>query len=290
MKLNYKFTFIFVNTLFVFIFFLSCSTTKPAVNGNTEKKPIITDVKHLVFIGFDGWGGTYVQKANMPAVKQMIADGASSTTVYNILPCITWPNWSSLFYGTPPEKRPENDFPSIFSITNSKDTAFFYEYYELVKINSANKNYSLKIDSSLESAFKIASYIREKTPMFTAIIVDEPDVTGHKTIWGSKKYYEKLITLDCFFAIIKQAIIDAGMYDDTVFVFSADHGGFLKGHTANFPRNRKIPLIICGKGIKKGYTITSAATICDIAPTMALILGLEIPVEWTGFPIFEIFE
>jgi arylsulfatase A-like enzyme len=89
--------------------------------------------------------------------------------------------------------------------------------------------------------------------------------------------------------LIEQGVKDAGIYDTTVFMLSADHGGIGWGHGFNSPQQRRIPLIIYGSGIREGFTIPSA-DICDIAPTMASVLGLQIPSEWTGKSLEEIFR
>jgi len=96
--------------------------------------------------------------------------------------------------------------------------------------------------------------------------------------------------MDNLFAVIEQAVKDAGIYDSTVFVLSADHGGSGRGHGANISKHRKIPMIFYGSGIKEGYKILSLVNIYDITPTMAAILGMEIPPEWTGRILYEIFK
>ena len=281
------------NVIFLLLFF-SCATTTPFLNEEKETGITVIPAEHLVFIGLDGWGGKYLPKANMPSVKQMIGNGSSSMDITNVLPSVSWPNWTSLFRGTTPDKQTVDGFPSIFTIARNKNPgkniALFYEWGELSKICSSKEAELFRIESNHESALKAAAYITEKKPLFTAVVFDEPDHAGHTKNWGSKAYYEKLAELDGYIAIIRQAVIDAGIYDKTVFVLASDHGGFFKGHHHNVSKNRKIPLVIYGKGIKKGYTISSPAGICDIAPTMALILGLEIPSEWTGSALLEVFK
>jgi arylsulfatase A-like enzyme len=230
----------------------------------------------------------------MPTVKRMIANGASSLKARCVMRSISWPNWTSLFFGTPPEYRTSEQFPSIFSVVKNSGwenmPVLFYEWYELKKLCSDETVEKLEISSNLESTQKIAAYIKDNKPTFTAIVFGEPDLTGHSERWGSPAYYAKLAELDGFIAIIEEAVKDAGIYDNTVFVLSADHGGSLRNHWTNIPKHRRIPLIIFGKGIKEKYAIPSPLSICDIAPTMAVILGLETPPEWTGNTLMDIFR
>jgi predicted AlkP superfamily pyrophosphatase or phosphodiesterase len=282
------------------LIFLSCTTTPLIPDGETKPNLNYVPAHHLVFIGFDGWGSFYLDQADMPTVKRMISDGSSSTEVLSVLPSRSWPNWSSLFMGTPPKKQGKNDFPTIFSLVKNFYTEaredfetkpfFFYEWDDLFHICSNEVAFKHKIESDYVSVHTITTYIKEKKPVFTAIVFGEPDTTGHANGWGSKEYYEKLTLLDNFIEIIEQSIKDSEIYDTTVFVFSSDHGGIYRNHGLNIERNRKIPLIFFGSGIKKAYTIPFQLNIYDIAPTMAAILGLQAPTEWTGKPIFHIFN
>jgi len=288
---------IIVLKLFI-ILSMSCFASD-LLQRETSKNADFTPARHLVFIGFDGWGASYVNKANMPTVKRMISNGTSSTKTRSVMPSNSWPNWTSLFMGTPPEFQTKNTF-SIFSVVNESLSIFqgnleakpvlFFEWKDLYNICPDDTAIKQQISSDYTSAYKIASYILTKKPVFTAIVFGEPDTTGHINGWGSKPYYDKLALLDNFVAIIEQAVKDSGIYDSTVFVFSSDHGGSFKGHGLNTSRHRKIPLVFYGTGIKNGYVIHFSTDIYDIAPSMAAILGLKIPQEWTGKPIFEIFD
>jgi len=271
----------------------NCASPKPSVQTGNFPTDFVP-VKHLVFIGLDGWGGVYVPKANMPTVKRMMSQGAWSLTAQSVKPSVSWPNWSSIFYGTPPEQRNREDFPSIFTVLKNnglaKKSVFFYEWDELLKINSVDEIEKQKNHSSAEYAEKIAAYVKEQKPVFAAVNFDEPDTTGHNKSWGSSFYYAKLTEMDNIIAIIEKAYKDAGIYDNTVFVLSADHGGTFRGHGAYFPKHYKIPMIFYGCGIKEGFTIPSPINIYDITPTLAALLGMEIPPEWTGRILHEIIK
>jgi predicted AlkP superfamily pyrophosphatase or phosphodiesterase len=289
---------IFRNTLCLSLLLFAASCT-----GNPENNAlfradssikIAVPAQHLVFIGLDGWGGAYTSNADMPTVKRMMANGASSLDARCVMPSISWPNWTSLFYGTPPERRSSDQISSIFTVAKNSGqentSVLFYFWWELYKICSDEMAEKQEIKSDLESVQRIAAYFIENKPVLTAIVFDEPDHTGHSKGWGSQAYYAKLAELDGFIAMIEEAVKDAGVYDTTVFVLSADHGGSFRGHGSNTSKHRRIPLIIFGKGIKEGYVIPSPLSISDITPTMAAILGMEAPPEWTGNTLRDIFR
>jgi len=285
---------------FVFLPVLSCATSalpsrETAFNSN------FIPALHLVFIGFDGWGTSYINKANMPTIKRMITNGTICSEVRSVMPSNSWPNWTTLFMGAPPDKRAGENFSSIFSLVKESvsimqaddelnPSILFYEWGELYNVCQDEYAAKQNINSDYVSAHEIANYILTKKPVFTAILFGEPDTTGHTQGWGSKAYYDKLTLLDNFVTIIEKAIEDSGILDSTVFVFSSDHGGSFKGHGLNTSKHRKIPLIFYGHGIKRNFNISFPLDIFDIAPSMAAILGLIVPMEWTGKPIFEIFD
>jgi predicted AlkP superfamily pyrophosphatase or phosphodiesterase len=299
---------LFFFTILAIFFTAGCASTKPVLQTG-KVPPDFVPVKHLVFIVLDGWGGAYVSKANMPTVKRMMSQGAWTVTAQNVMPAISWPNWATLFCGAPPEQRTSDAkqeasenraakvidyFPSIFTLVKNngqaKRSVFFYEWDELQKICPDSAIEKQQILSNIESAKKVAASIIEQKPFFTAVGFNEPDAIGHDKKWGSAAYYAKLAEMDNLIAIIEQAVKDAGIYDSTVFVLSADHGGIGHGHGANFSVNRKIPMVFYGSGIKEGFAIPSPVNNYDITPTMAALLGMEIPPEWTGRILYEIFK
>jgi predicted AlkP superfamily pyrophosphatase or phosphodiesterase len=284
---------IILHLILCFILCFSCAGS-PGENDNPKEQ--VLPARHVVFIGLDGWGADFVSKADMPTVKRMIAGGASTLECWNVLPTSSWPNWSSLFSGAPPEElRSQDNFPSIFSLLKEKSPAatavFFYEWSKLKDICTAESaDMKGDIQSDAESARAVAAYIKEKNPTLTVVVFNEPDSTGHSKRWGSAAYYAKLAELDALIALIENGVKDAGLYDTTVFVLSADHGGILWGHGFNTPGQRRIPLIIYGSAIREGFVIPSPVSICDIAPTMAAMLGLEAPPEWTGKSLQELYK
>ena len=63
-----------------------------------------------------------------------------------------------------------------------------------------------------------SAYIKEKHPALVAICYDGPDHTGHTEGHDTPAYYEKLKELDIYVGQIVQAVKDAGILDDTIFI------------------------------------------------------------------------
>jgi len=80
----------------------------------------------------------------------------------------------------------------------------------------------------------------------------------------------------------------SGGLTDTICLLLADHGGHDHHHNVGLSEDLTIPWIISGAGIRHGYSITCSVSIVDTAPTVAHLLGLPIPVEWSGRVVTEV--
>lgn len=96
--------------------------------------------------------------------------------------------------------------------------------------------------------------------------------------------------MDGYIGEIVNAVKEAGMLDETIFIVTADHGGINKGHGGKTMQEMETPFIVCGKGIKKGYEFQESMMQFDCASTLAYILGLQQPQVWIGRPMKQIFK
>ncbi len=83
-------------------------------------------------------------------------------------------------------------------------------------------------------------------PEFSIIVYDSPDHDGHASGWASPQYMEALHALDGYIARIIEATKRLGMYDETVFIVTADHGGTGTGHGSTSMEEMQTPFVIFG--------------------------------------------
>ena len=133
-------------------------------------------------------------------------------------------------------------------------------------------------------------YIIEKKPELLAICFEEPDHTGHTKGHDTPAYYQMLKELDGYVERILQAIKKAGIWDDTIIIMTADHGGIETGHCGKTLREMEIPFIISGKNVRKGMEIKESMMQYDTAAMIAYILGLKQPQSWIGRPVKTVFK
>lgn len=123
-----------------------------------------------------------------------------------------------------------------------------------------------------------------------AICFDNPDHVGHAVGHDTPEYYAKLKELDGYIARIVQAVDEAGMTDETIFIITSDHGGIGQDHGGITMQEMETPFIIAGKGVKAGGEFQESMMQYDVAATMAYIFALQQPQVWIGRPMTQVFE
>ena len=273
--------------------------------------------KHVILIGLDGWGAYSVSKAEMPNVKKLMDDGSYTLKKRSVLPSSSAVNWASMFMGAGPElhgytewysKTPElpsrevnknGIFPTVFSLLHESDPkAEIGCIYEWETIRCLVDTFALNYDKHVSEAESTppaaaqyaADYIKKAHPNLLAVIIDNPDHIGHAAGHDTPEYYAVLKELDKYVGQIVNAVKEAGMLDETIFIVTADHGGINKGHGGKTMEEMETAFIISGKNIKKGHEITESMIQFDVASTIAHIFKLEQPQVWIGRPVLSAFE
>jgi arylsulfatase A-like enzyme len=116
------------------------------------------------------------------------------------------------------------------------------------------------------------------------------------TAYARSRYRDEIAHMDSEFGRIVRQLREQGLYDDTLIVFTADHGeNFLEhgvvlalNHAGLFDAVVHVPLIIKFPGGRFGGLSTEelVASI-DIAPTILAALGHDIPSSWQGMNILD---
>ncbi|MDR0412153.1 MAG: alkaline phosphatase [Treponema sp.] len=261
----------------------------------------------VVIIGIDGWTASSLSKANLPTIKRMMREGASTLSVVDELPTNSPTNWSSLFMGVSPDLHGLTSegpmkagyvpkYPSIFTLLrNQKPNSEIGAFYEWHKIKHLFSKGALNHSQHLPRMFdvsltlSVAPYIKQRKPALLFFHIDATDHRGHTDGFDSPKYLRTLEKYDKKIAKIENFVKKADIFTDTVFMIVTDHGGKGLHHGGDSPEERYTPLVVYGKNIKKDHIIEREVKIEDISATIAFILGVEPPEEWIGMPIDEIF-
>ncbi len=101
-------------------------------------------------------------------------------------------------------------------------------------------------------------------------------------------YYASITFADAQLGKILDSLDDSGLADNTIIVFTSDHGYHMGEHghyqkTTLFENAARVPLIIAGPGVTAvGKTSSSFAEMVDFYPTLADLAGLKPPAYLSG--------
>lgn len=264
-----------------------------------------TGVKHVIWIGSDGFGAHYVNWDELPNLKKMKENGAWTLHMRSVLPSSSAINWHTMMVGAPSEmhgyrnwnsKEPEIEpvyvnehgyFPDVFRVLKDAipdfhaTTVFNWDGIGFCYDNKAVDD-NVFVDD-IEKVYQTAIKQLDTKPTYALIYFGEPDHTGHSIGWGTPEYQAMLTRIDEYVGKILKHLEENGMMEDTVVYFSSDHGGSGKGHGEGRLDHMEAPFIIYGKGIKVGE-IKDVFVNFDCPSTVLSIFGVEQPQCWRGKP------
>lgn len=277
--------------------------------------------KHVVIIGFDGWGAHTMRKvtaADLPNIFSLMQAGCYSLHKRSAMPSASAINWATMFMGAPTEVHgfdkwnssapdpnvpsyttgPNGIFPTVFTLMQQQrpeaETCSVYEWDGVGRvIDTLAIRHHVHTPDRVDStrAWREAcQYIRAYKPTLLFVEYNQTDVVGHDKGFDSPEIYAKLRQLDIYVGHIIQALKDEGMWDDTIIMMTADHGGHGKGHGTFRLLDLETPFIIAGKNIKQGGEFGELMMQYDTAATLAYALGLQQPQVWVGRPATWVFK
>lgn len=270
--------------------------------------------EHLVIIGCDGMSPDGVIKAPTPVMHQLMKSGAYTLHARGVMPTVSSPNWASMIMGAGPEqhgvtsndwetnkfdfpptvKGPGGMFPTIFGVLREQrpnsviacyhDWDGFGRLFERAAANVIE--HPQGPTNTMDQA--IASFKALK-PTFTFIHLDHVDHAGHTFGHGTPEYYQSVVVADELIGRAIAGLKAAGMWETTILLVTADHGGKGKGHGGNTMGELEIPWIITGPGIVAGRELKTPVNTFDTAATAAYVLGVQPPDCWIARPVTEAF-
>ncbi|HUH46770.1 MAG TPA: alkaline phosphatase [Arenibacter sp.] len=278
--------------------------------STVESKPT---VKHVILIGSDGFGAYAFEKAKLPNLRKLMAGGSYSLQARSVLPSSSAVNWASMIMGSGPElhgytewgsKTPElpsrilgkgNIYPTIFSVIDEqmpnakKGVSYTWGGIGyLFEKNMVDLDFNGQTDE--ETVERALDFISRDRPALTFIHLTHPDNEGHEIGHGTPEYYAAIEKVDAQVGQIVDFLEQQDMWDDTLLIFSSDHGGIDKGHGGKTLEEVEIPWIIYGKGVPANGELKSSVVTYDTAATIAYALGLKMPDFWRGKTVMEAFE
>ncbi len=263
--------------------------------------------RRVLIVSFDGLRPDAIAAANMVNVMSLMKSGAYTLTAQTIMPTLTLPAHSSMLVGTCPAKHivrwneyvPENGFAQgvdLFDIDHAAGlrTVMVVGKEKLRQVTEeTSTDYFAFVDKTdkIEDEFAIVQLaIQQLSKGFELMFVHFPngDLEGHDSGWMSVAQLRTYANDDESLGFILQSLEKRDMLKDTLIIITSDHGGHDSTHGTDLPEDMTIPWIVSGPGVIPMPLTTQVHTM-DTAATAAFSLGLSIPPEWDGVPIYEAF-
>lgn len=260
-----------------------------------------------LIITIDGLRPDALDHVDTPHMDSLMARGAWTMAAQSVMPTITLPTHTSMFFGSTPEGHgvehntwPDgytSPMPSLFEVAAEAglSTAAIYGWdnfkpmVPLESVDWADFNPAYEKDTLLTTRNAVPM-IKEHAPDLMFLYMAQTDTDGHGFGWMSEGYLNAVKVSDEAVGMAIGALEDCGCLDETVIAVLADHGGHETKHGTDMPEDMLVPWFVAGPGIRNGYEIMGRVGLEDTAPTIASALGLPIPNGWTGKIIEQALE
>jgi predicted AlkP superfamily pyrophosphatase or phosphodiesterase len=238
----------------------------------------------------------------MPNLTALMQNGAYSMTAQTVYPSVTLVSHASMLGGVCPSKHgvdwndylPENGFArgtDLFDLAHAAGLQTVM-YVGKEKLRQVTEPASLDSFAFINDRdLVITDQLLTNFPQdFGLLFVHfpTPDWMGHVYGWLSEEQLSVIRRADEALGEILGGLEARGLRDETLIIISADHGGHDTTHGSRQPEDMTIPWIASGPGVQAKQLSTQVHTM-DTAATAAFALGLPIPPEWDGAPVYEAF-
>jgi hypothetical protein len=259
-------------------------------------------VSRVLILSIDGLRPDAIPAAPMPNLMALMQTSAYTLNARTIFPSSTLPSHASMLMGVCPSKHgvdwndylPENGYASgidLFDLAHAAglQTAMFVGKEKLRQLTEPS---SLDVFTYVNDRdLVLTDKLIENFPQdFGILFVHFPlvDGMGHVHGWMSPEQLSVAYRADEALGLILAELDARGLRDDTLIIVTADHGGHDTTHGSSLREDMTIPWIISGPGVQPKVLTTQVNTM-DTAATAAFMLGLPIPPEWDGVPVYEAF-
>lgn len=264
-------------------------------------------ISRVLIVTFDGLRPDAIAAAEMANVISLMQNGAYTLRAQTISPSLTLPAHASMLTGTCPAKHivrwneyvPENGFAlgaDIFDLAHASGlrTVIVAGKEKLRQVTEPGSTDFFGFIDTTDKVKDITTIenmaIGQIREGFGLMLMHFPDgdLAGHENGWMSRAQLRAYKNDDRSLGLLLDVMKDGGIYDDALIIVTSDHGGHDTTHGTELPGDMTIPWIVSGPRIAPGELETQVY-IMDTAATIAFALGLPIPPDWDGAPVYEAF-
>jgi arylsulfatase A-like enzyme len=290
----------------------SLAQDAPAADPGAQAVGEAPRARRALIISVDGLRPDLLLRANTPNMHALFESGSFSFWARTTEVSITLPSHTSMVTGVVPKKHgihfnddgPEEqvypNVPTLFELAKkqgyttslvsgkSKFMALTREV-DFVSVPPRKKGRNDK-----ETAEAAVEIIKSNRPDIMYLHLAGVDGKGHGIGWGSPAQMKAIAEADEALGVVFNALREAGLFDQTLIILSADHGGAGRWHGRDDARARHIPWIAVGPGIRKNHDLTMYREVQinteDTFATACYFLGIPLPEDIDGKPIQVVLE
>lgn len=258
--------------------------------------------RRVIILSIDGLRPDAIAMAPMQNLIQLMQNGAYSLSAQTTYPSVTLASHASMLTGMCPSKHgvnwndymPENGYAQGTDLFDVAHAAGLRTYMYVTKKKLGQLTEPSSLDGFVfvnDRDTVLMKRLLEEFPADFGVLFIHFGITdgmGHSYGWLSPQQLSVLVRAD---QALKQLLVELdtrGLRAETLIIVTADHGGHASTHGSDSPEDMTIPWIASGAGIQP-KALTSPIHTMDTAATAAFALGLPLPPEWDGVPVYEAF-
>ena len=281
----------------------STETAIPTETPSPTITPTLAPIaRRVVIVSIDGLRPDTIFPASMSNLITLMQGGAYSLGAQTVFPSVTLVGHASMLAGVCPSKHgilwneylPERGYAqgtTLFDLAHAAGLeTIMYVGIEKMRqiIEPASLDQFIYIDDrdSVLMGSAVANFPQDFGLLFIHLL--DTDVAGHDAGWTSQHQLNTIRLADEALGMLLAELDARNLRSETLIIVTSDHGGFGGGHGTDVREDMTIPWVAAGPGIAP-VTLTTSVHTMDTAATAAFALGLEIPVEWDGVPVYEAF-
>jgi predicted AlkP superfamily pyrophosphatase or phosphodiesterase len=279
------------------------ATLPPSETPTPSATPTPTPrARRVIILSIDGLRPDAIQLAPMQNLLKLAQGGAYSLNAQTTYPSVTLSAHASMLTGLCPSEHgvnwndyiPENGYALGTDLFDLASAAGLRTDMYVTK----KKLEQLTEPASLDNTV----FVNDRDLVLMERLLDEfpadfgvlfihfgiSDGMGHSYGWLSSQQFSTLYRADQALGQLLDELEARNLRSETLIIVTADHGGHDSTHGSNSPEDMTIPWIASGSGVV-AKPLTTLIHTTDTAATAAFALGLPIPAEWNGVPVYEAF-
>lgn len=253
----------------------------------------------VVLISCDGLRPDALDPEHSPTMWEMITGGSFHAAALCELPPATLPNHTSMLTGQSVGRHGvmiNYDYPGRIGQTTIFDVAKAHGLRAGCFLGKSRLRW-LCNEGTVEQWGLQAETAALGEMVRQAIAADDlhllfvhfagTDAAGHGSGWMGPEYMTEVTRIDKAIRGIRDAVDEAGVLSETIFIITADHGGHDKVHYLDIPEDRHIPILLHGPRIAAGRRLCQLSRIMDVPATVLYLLNLPTTSAVDGAPLLE---